>query len=176
MIRRILVDYGRKRRAAKRGGPSQVPLDETVLGSKARGVDVEALDEALIALSKIDRRKARVVEFRFFSGLSVKKQLPSWRFPRKPLSATGGQPTHGCSVSLRKRTQAVKPRSDVVKRCRVPRERHECVTRMRLVTKFLSVKTPVTIGSRFGDWRVCWLDGWTRFRLAFLVMVVRVVE
>jgi len=73
MIRRILVDYARKRRAAKRGGPLQAPLDEAVLGSKARGVDVEALDEALIALSKIDQRKGRVVELRFFGGLSVEE-------------------------------------------------------------------------------------------------------
>ena len=71
MIRRILVDHARKRLAAKRGGALQVPLDEAVLGSKARGVEVEALDEALTALSKIDQRKSRVVELRFFGGLSV---------------------------------------------------------------------------------------------------------
>jgi len=73
MIRRILVDYARKRRAAKRGGPLQLPLDEAMLGSKARGVDVDALDEALIALAKIDQRKGRVVELRFFGGLSVEE-------------------------------------------------------------------------------------------------------
>jgi len=68
MIRRILVDYARKRRAAKRGGPLQVPLDEAVRVSKARDLDVEALDEALIALAKVDQRKRRVVELRFFGG------------------------------------------------------------------------------------------------------------
>jgi hypothetical protein len=47
---------------------------------------------------------------------------------------------------------------------------------MRLETKFLRLRTPVTIGSQFGDWRVRWLGGWTRQRLAYLVMVVRVVE
>jgi hypothetical protein len=47
---------------------------------------------------------------------------------------------------------------------------------MRLETKVLRLKTPVTISSRFGEWRVCWLGGWTRQRLAYLVMVVRVVE
>jgi len=73
MIRRILVDYARQRHAAKRGGELQVPLDEAVLGSKARGVEVEALDEALTALSKIDQRKSRVVELRFFGGLSVEE-------------------------------------------------------------------------------------------------------
>jgi hypothetical protein len=47
---------------------------------------------------------------------------------------------------------------------------------VRLETKFLRLKTPVTIGSRFGDWSVCWLGGWTRHRLSFLVMLVRVVQ
>ena len=47
---------------------------------------------------------------------------------------------------------------------------------MALETKFLRLKTPVTIGSRFGEWRVCWLGGWTAERLAYLVMVVRIVE
>jgi hypothetical protein len=45
-------------------------------------------------------------------------------------------------------------------------------TRMSLETKFLRLKTPVTLGSRFGDWQVCWLGGWTRHRLSYLVMVV----
>jgi hypothetical protein len=43
-----------------------------------------------------------------------------------------------------------------------------------LETKFLRLRTPVTIGSRFGDWEVSWLGGWTRNRLCYLVMVVRV--
>ena len=71
MIRRILVDHARKQRSAKRGGALQVPLDEALLGSKARGLEVESLDEALNALYLIDPRKARVVELRFFGGLSV---------------------------------------------------------------------------------------------------------
>jgi len=73
MIRRILVDHARKRRSAKRGGPLQVPLDEALLGSRARGVDVEALDEALNTLAQTDPRKARVVGLRFFGGLSVQE-------------------------------------------------------------------------------------------------------
>ena len=44
---------------------------------------------------------------------------------------------------------------------------------MQLETKFLRLRTPVTIGSRFGEWEVCWLGGWTRHRLSYLVMVVR---
>jgi len=70
MIRRILVDHARKRLTAKRGEGLQVSLDEA-LEVKAQGVDVEALDEALTALSKLDPRKSRVVELRFFGGLTV---------------------------------------------------------------------------------------------------------
>ena len=74
MIRRIVVDHARKRRYAKRGGEQvQVPLDEALIGTKARGVEVEALDEALTSLAKIDPRKSRVVELRFFGGLSVEE-------------------------------------------------------------------------------------------------------
>jgi hypothetical protein len=44
---------------------------------------------------------------------------------------------------------------------------------MLVETKFLRLKTPVTLGSRFDDWRVCWLGGWTRDRLSYIVMVLR---
>jgi len=73
MIRRILVDHARKHGSAKRGQGLQVPLDEALLGSRARGVDLDALDEALSLLARIDPRKARAVELRFFGGLSVEE-------------------------------------------------------------------------------------------------------
>ncbi|HEY1755238.1 MAG TPA: hypothetical protein VGG72_07560 [Bryobacteraceae bacterium] len=44
----------------------------------------------------------------------------------------------------------------------------------RMETKFLRLHTEVTVGSWVGDWQVCWLGGWTRHRLAYLVMVVKV--
>ena len=47
---------------------------------------------------------------------------------------------------------------------------------MQIETKFLRLKTPVTIGSYFGDWRVTWLGGWTRHMLSYIVMVARVVK
>src|SRR6266849_4685249 len=47
-------------------------------------------------------------------------------------------------------------------------------TVMQLETKYLRLSTAVTLGSRFGDWRVCWLGGWSRHRLFYLVMLVRV--
>ena len=45
---------------------------------------------------------------------------------------------------------------------------------MRFETKYLRLRTPVTLGSRFGDWEVCWLGGWSKYRLHYLVMAVRV--
>lgn len=73
-MRQILVDYARRRRAGKRGGAAQtLSLNDTVQlkkGSKARDLDVVALDDALKALAQIDARKAQVVELRFFGGLN----------------------------------------------------------------------------------------------------------
>jgi len=74
IIRRILVDHARRRGYAKRGGNAVcVPLDEALQGTEERGIQVLALDEALIALSKFDPRKGRVVELRYFGGLSVEE-------------------------------------------------------------------------------------------------------
>jgi RNA polymerase sigma factor (TIGR02999 family) len=74
MIRRILVDHARTQQYAKRGGGAvRVPLNEALLGTRARGVEMLALDEALTALSKINPRKGRVVELRYFGGLSVEE-------------------------------------------------------------------------------------------------------
>jgi hypothetical protein len=47
------------------------------------------------------------------------------------------------------------------------------VTAVHLETRFLRLRIPVTLGSRFGDWEVTWLGGWSRHRLYFLVMLVR---
>jgi RNA polymerase sigma-70 factor, ECF subfamily len=74
IIRRLLVDHARGRGYAKRGGHAMhVPLDDALLGTQARGIEVLALDEALESLSKIDARKGRVVELRYFGGLSVEE-------------------------------------------------------------------------------------------------------
>ena len=74
IIRRILVDYARGRAYAKRGGHAErVPLDEMLIGAQARGIDVLALNEALELLAQLDAREARVVELRYFGGLSVEE-------------------------------------------------------------------------------------------------------
>jgi hypothetical protein len=51
---------------------------------------------------------------------------------------------------------------------------HHGSTAMQLETKYLRLRTAVTQGARFGNWRVCWLGGWSRHRLFYLVMLVRV--
>jgi len=74
IIRRILVDYARGRGYAKRGGQAvHVPLDEALIGAQARGIEILALNEALELLAEIDARQARVVELRYFGGLSVEE-------------------------------------------------------------------------------------------------------
>lgn len=74
VIRRILVDHARNRGYAKRGGGAvQIPLDEGVVAARVRQVDLLALDEALASLCEVDPRKGRVVELRYFGGLSVEE-------------------------------------------------------------------------------------------------------
>jgi RNA polymerase sigma-70 factor (ECF subfamily) len=74
MMRRILLDRARKRGAGKRGGKSpHVNLDDLGNLGSERARDVVALDDALTALAEVDARKARVIELRFFGGLSVEE-------------------------------------------------------------------------------------------------------
>jgi RNA polymerase sigma-70 factor, ECF subfamily len=71
-IRRILIDRARARRTARRGGDRPLRLDtDAPLAGPEPSLDVLALDEALEKLASIDAQKARVVELRFFGGLSV---------------------------------------------------------------------------------------------------------
>ena len=72
VMRRILVDHARARRALKRGSPAvRVTFDEALVVTNEPGQDFVALDDALQALAKFDERKSRVIELRFFGGLSV---------------------------------------------------------------------------------------------------------
>ena|SRR6516162_8488449 len=93
-MRRILVDFARSRNYLKRGGGVQkVTLDEALVVSREQHQDLVALDDALKALAVTDARKVRVVELRFFGGLSVQETaevlnvsadtvLRDWRWPR----------------------------------------------------------------------------------------------
>jgi RNA polymerase sigma factor (TIGR02999 family) len=74
IMRRILVDSARMRKAEKRGGDlERVTFDEALPGFGNRRFDFVLLDEAIEALNRLDQRKAKVVELRFFGGLSVKE-------------------------------------------------------------------------------------------------------
>jgi len=74
MMRRILVDYARSRRYAKRGGDArQVSFDEELIVSRQLSADVVELHEALNKLAAIDERKSKVVELKFFGGLSIEE-------------------------------------------------------------------------------------------------------
>jgi RNA polymerase sigma factor (TIGR02999 family) len=73
-MRRILVDAARKRDAQRRGAdPSHVVLDADALQAPQRGEDLVGLDEALTRLAAFDPRKARVVELRYFGGLTAEE-------------------------------------------------------------------------------------------------------
>lgn len=74
-MRRILVDHSRQHRALKRGGPEavRVDLDSLVLPTASSDLDYEHLDQALTALSAFAPDKARVVELRYFAGLSIEE-------------------------------------------------------------------------------------------------------
>ena len=71
-MRRVLIDIARAKAAHKRGGNAlEVPLDSRLEAPCPPTVDLLALDEALMQLEQMDARKARVIELRFFGGLSV---------------------------------------------------------------------------------------------------------
>ncbi len=71
LIRQILVDYARRHRAAKRGaGQAALPLEDASKFSRGKDIDVLLLDDTLKALAELDPRKAKVVEMRFFGGLT----------------------------------------------------------------------------------------------------------
>jgi RNA polymerase sigma factor (TIGR02999 family) len=73
-MRRVLVDHARKRHAARRGGPAlRVTLADSLLPADRHDVDLIGLHEALTALGELDARHARIVELRYFGGLSIEE-------------------------------------------------------------------------------------------------------
>jgi len=74
LMREILVEFARAGHAQKRGGGAiPVPLENAELAAKTPGVDLVALDDALNDLAQFDQRKAKIVELRFFGGLSAEE-------------------------------------------------------------------------------------------------------
>jgi RNA polymerase sigma-70 factor, ECF subfamily len=74
LMRRTLVDHARRHRVRKRGGHVvKLSLDEGAVAVPERSADLVAIDEALVRLGTVDARKSKVVELRFFGGLSVEE-------------------------------------------------------------------------------------------------------
>ncbi len=74
LMRQILVEYTRARAADKRGGGQQkFSLDEALTFCEEKAADLVALDDALCALAKFDKRKVRIIELRYFGGLSLEE-------------------------------------------------------------------------------------------------------
>jgi RNA polymerase sigma-70 factor (ECF subfamily) len=107
-MRRVLVDLARSRKSLKRGGHTvQVPIDEHLATCQETPVDLIALDSALDRLAAFDARKSRIVELRFFAGLSVEETaavldvsvetvLRDWRLSKVWLfRELGGDASHG---------------------------------------------------------------------------------
>jgi RNA polymerase sigma factor (TIGR02999 family) len=98
LMRRVLVDLARSKGADKRGGGAvRVTLDDAAIGAVAPDADVIRLDDALQALATLDDRKSRVVELRFFGGLTVDETASRSRSRRRPCCATGSSRGPGCS-------------------------------------------------------------------------------
>jgi len=73
-MRRVLVDHARERNAAMRGGKQvRVDLDEGIAVSKERSAEILLLEDALTRLEQLNPRQAKVVEMRYFGGLSVEE-------------------------------------------------------------------------------------------------------
>lgn len=73
LMRRILVDFARSQGYAKRGGGAVTVTLNDALASGEKGADIVALDEALLSLAELDERQSKVVELRFFGGLSIEE-------------------------------------------------------------------------------------------------------
>ena len=71
LMRQILVDHARRYRAAKRGGGLKLELKDAMATQKVQDIDLIALDHALSQLASLDPQQSRIVEMRFFSGLSI---------------------------------------------------------------------------------------------------------
>jgi RNA polymerase sigma-70 factor, ECF subfamily len=73
LMRQILVDHARSRQASKRGGGNVISLEGSPDFSPQRDLNLVALDDALTELGRLDERQARIVELRFFAGLSIEE-------------------------------------------------------------------------------------------------------
>jgi RNA polymerase sigma factor (TIGR02999 family) len=83
VMRHILIDHARGHAYAKRGGGARkVPLEEAMMVNEKRAAELVALDDALKKLAKIDSRKSRIIELRFFGGLNIQETAEALRISR----------------------------------------------------------------------------------------------
>ena len=86
-MRQILVDHARARNVAKRGaGAARITLQESVAPAEQKEVDLVVLDDALQHLAEFDERKARIVELRFFGGLTIEETAAALEVSRVTVS------------------------------------------------------------------------------------------
>ena len=96
LMRQILTGYARTRLAAKRGGDGEkVTLVDAHGLNKGTGVDLIALDDALIGLAGLDPQQSRIVELRFLADCPSRRRPPNWGFLPPPLNGSGLQPESG---------------------------------------------------------------------------------
>src|ERR1700721_1396062 len=92
IMRRILLDHAKGKAAAKRGGGEiALELDESSIGATVRDVTLIALDDALLELEKIDPIRSRIVEMRFFGGLSNEEAAEVWGVYTQPVPPKGAR-------------------------------------------------------------------------------------
>jgi len=92
LMRRVMLDYAKTKKRAKRGGKkSELPFEEALqISADERSIDLLALDEALNRLAEIDeQQQARVVEFKFFGGLSIEETATALSILRQPPNVIG---------------------------------------------------------------------------------------
>ena len=87
VIRHILIDHARAHLYAKRGGGApRVPLDEVEVGNDQRAAELVALDDALNTLAKLDPRKSKIIELRFFGGLTIEETAEALKTSTKTVN------------------------------------------------------------------------------------------
>jgi RNA polymerase sigma factor (TIGR02999 family) len=100
VMRRILVDHAREHQAAKRGGSViKLPLDEGIHGtSKPEKMDLVALDGALTRLAKMDPERSKLVELRYFAGLTIEETAQVMGISPATVKRSWAVPGHGCAA------------------------------------------------------------------------------
>ena len=113
LMRRILVDHARAHNASKRGGiSSKFSLDEAMVMAKERSGDLLAIDELLTRLAVIDPQQARVIELRFFAGMSVEETAQALAISDRTVKRDWAMAKAWMQRELRRRVQGDRANSD----------------------------------------------------------------